>query len=113
MDFTEFWQKGIDHISAKLGDSGEDGKVILEAWNPDKGFTGEKFPVVGATPNGVKCLSIYASKPINVPPEDMEELYGMWDSYLAGEATRLDLIESIPRPVYCVAVMKFLKDNIS
>ncbi|MEE9553801.1 MAG: hypothetical protein V3W18_05835 [candidate division Zixibacteria bacterium] len=110
MIFEKFWSVGIELIKAKLSEGGS--KLILDNWRADKGLTGEKFELSGADDDGVDCLSIYASKKINLPKEDFEALYDMWDDYIAGDLNRMDLIDAIPRPAYCVAAMKYLKDNI-
>jgi len=112
MTFDEFWKKSIDLLELKI-DAAPDKRLILSNWRVDKDLSHEKFPVVRASESSIKCLSIYASKDINIPSEDMEELYGMWDDYLAGELNRLDIIDRIPRPAYCLAVMKYLKDSVS
>lgn len=112
MDFEEFWGRAIEFLRSQIAASDER-KFVVENWRPESGATGERFPLTEATPETITCLSIYASKEIKLPREDMAALYEMWDDYLSGEATRMDLIEKIPRPTYCVAVMKLLKDNIS
>jgi len=43
----------------------------------------------------------------------MEALYDMWEDYINREVSRMDIIENVPRPTYCVALMKILKDNVS
>lgn len=110
MNFDEFWPKSIEYLTEKFSVGG--GKLILKNWRADKGLTGEKFEISWAADDGIDCLTIYASKKINLPKEDMEVLYGMWDDYIAGNVNRMDLIDAIPRPVYCVAVMKYLKDGV-
>ena len=112
MNFEEFWERAIEFLAAQIAAS-DGGKFIVDNWRPESGATGERFPLTEASDEAIKCLSIYASKEIKLPREDMASVYEMWDDYLSGEATRMDLIEKIPRPTYCVAVMKLLKDNIS
>lgn len=112
MNFDDFWQKSITHLKEKMSASEADKRVIIDNWRSDKGLTGERFAVVEAQKDGIKCLTIHASREITLPREDMEMLYGMWDDYLSGRTTRMDLIDCIPRPTYCVAVMRFLKDSI-
>jgi hypothetical protein len=112
LNFEEFWEKAIEFLASQIAASDE-GKLVVDNWRPESGATGERFPVTEATAEAIKCQSIYASKEIKLPREDLASVYEMWDDYLSGEATRMDLIEKIPRPTYCVAVMKFLKDNIS
>jgi hypothetical protein len=111
LNFEDFWNKGIDFLQSKITDA--DPGLVIDNWRVDKGNSGERFPIVGAGPDEIKCLSIYASKRIGLPQEDMEILFEMWDGYLAGEIKRMDLIDNIPRPAYCVSVMKLLKDNVS
>jgi hypothetical protein len=112
MSFERFWHKGIGYLNDRLSGD-DDTDLVVENWKTPGGHTGEKFQVVSAEDDGIKCLSIYASKEILLPREDMEVLFGMWDGYLSGDVTRLDLIDAIPRPAYCVAMMKLLKDNIN
>jgi hypothetical protein len=112
LNFEEFWQAAIEYLQSQIAAS-DRGELVVDNWRPDIGATGERFPVTEAGDETIKCLTIYASKEIKLPREDMASLYEMWDDYLSGEATRMDLIEKIPRPTYCVAVMKLLKDNIS
>ncbi len=109
MTFEEFWISAIENLRARLVESGNE--IRLENWKADTGPTGEEFQVMGASDDGIDCMTIYGGKKINLPKEDMEVLYGMWDDYVAGEANRMDLIDAIPRPAYCVAVMKYLKDD--
>lgn len=109
MNFAEFWTLAIERLRNELSSSGNE--ISLQNWKPKTGHTGEKFQVVGAADDGIDCVTIYGGKKINLPKEDMEALYGMWDDYLTGEATRMDLIDAVPRPVYCAAVMKYLKDS--
>lgn len=112
MTFEEFWQKGIDLLRTKISDPGGN-KIVIDNWRADRGLSGQRFPLVKASDGGIKCLSIHASKEINIPKEDMEVLYGMWGDYLSGEVNRMDIIDSIPRPAYCLSLMKYLKDNVS
>lgn len=112
MNFDDFWKKGIDFLQSKIAGAGDDG-LAVDNWRTDNGATGERFRIVGAESDQINCLSIYASKKIGLPREDMEILYEMWDRYLAGDITRMDLIDNVPRPAYCVSVMKLLKDNVS
>jgi hypothetical protein len=112
LGFEEFWQAAIEFLNSQISAS-EGGRFLVDNWKPETETTGERFPVTEAAYDMIKCLSIYASKEIRLPREDMASVYEMWDDYLSGEATRMDLIEKIPRPTYCVAVMKLLKDNIS
>ncbi len=112
MNFEEFWEEAIEFLQSRIAGS-EGQRIIVDNWRPESGATGERFPVTEASEESIKCLSIHASKEIKLPREDMASVHEMWDDYLSGEATRMDLIEKIPRPTYCVAVMKLLKDNIS
>ena len=110
MDFEEFWAIGIKFL--KTGISGED-KYIISDWRVDGDNSGLEFPVVDANPRDIRCLSIHASKDITIPKADMKKLYDMWDSYRGGNVSRMEILEKIPRPAYCVSLMKRLKDHIN
>ncbi len=113
MKFDDFWDKGVELLRAGMENSADGGKYIVDIWTSDKGIQPLKFPVIDADSEEIRCLSIYASKEMALTKEDMEALYDIWDDYVSGEATRMDIIESVPRPTYCVAIMKLWKDKIS
>lgn len=113
MDFEIFWARGIKILCDSIS-SPEDGKGHpVERWGMHTGATGQTFPVVDASPRDIKCLSINASRKISIPKSDMKKLYDIWDRYIGGELTRMDIIETVPRPTYCVSLMKHLKEKIS
>jgi hypothetical protein len=112
MDFERFWAMGIkilrDFVAAT-----ENGKNhLVERWGMHTGLTGQKFPIVDADPREIKCLSMNASKKISIPKSDMKRLYDVWESYVDGKITRMRIIEIVPRPTYCVSLMKHLKEKI-
>ena len=111
MDFDIFWTKSISFLQGKITES--DGKFIVKNWRIDKDNLPEEFPVTEANDNEIVCLSIFASKKISIVKDDMEALYDMWEDYINREVSRMDIIENVPRPTYCVALMKILKDNVS
>ena len=110
MDFDIFWDKSITLLRDKITES--DGKFIVKHWRIDKTDLPEEFPVTGADDDEIVCLSIFASKKIAIVKDDMEALYDMWEDYINREVGRMDIIENVPRPAYCVSIMKLLKDSI-
>lgn len=112
MDFEEFWAIGIKLLKTGISTSPGDNTYFINTWRADKEEVSQKFPVVDASTRSISCLSIHASKEIAIPKNDMMLLYEMWDSYIDGKVSRMDIIEKILRPTYCVSLMKYLKDNI-
>jgi hypothetical protein len=113
VDFEIFWARGIKTLR-DFATAAENGKShLVERWCMHTGLTGQKFPVVDADPREIKCLSINASRRISIPKSDMKKLYDVWDSYVDGKITRMRIIETVPRPTYCVSLMKHLKDKIT
>lgn len=113
MDFEIFWAMGIKTLRDFIAVPGEGGRCPVERWGMHTGLTGQKFPVVEADPREIKCLSINASRRISIPKTDMKKLYDVWDDYVEGKISRMDIIEKIPRPTYCVSLMKHLKEKVS
>ena len=111
MNFDDFWNNSIKLLQEKITES--DGKFIVKNWRVDKDNLPEEFPVTGANDDEIICLSIFASKKISIVKDDMEALYDMWADYINREVGRMDIIENVPRPTYCVAIMKVLMDNFS
>jgi len=112
MDFEEFWAIGIKLLKTGISASSDGNNYFINTWRADKEEVSQRFPVVDASPRGIGCLSIHASKNITIPKNDMKLLYDIWDSYVDGKISRMDIIEKIPRPTYCVSLMKHLKDKI-
>ena len=115
MQFDEFWAKAISQLKNKIKRPGNDRgeHFFISSWRPDKGFLDEKFPIRDVTEDRIECLSIHAGKPIEIPRDDMETLYGMWDDFLTGEISKLEVVENVPRTTYAISLMKFLKENVN
>jgi hypothetical protein len=112
MDFERFWAIGIKSLRDRVADCGGEKFHHVERWCVHTGETDQKFPVIEANPREIKCLSINASKNISIPKSDMKKLYDVWEMYIDGRVTRMEIIERIPRPTYCVSLMKHLKDDV-
>jgi hypothetical protein len=113
MDFETFWAVGIKRLQDSIAESGDNHKYHIGNWRADKGPLGQKIAVVEADPRQIRCLSINASRDIIIPKADMNRLYELWDRYCSGEIGRMEIIENIPRPTYCVSVMKYLKSAVA
>jgi len=112
MDFEKFWAMGIKTLRDFIASPANEKSYLVERWGMHTGLTGQKFPVVDADPREIKCLSINASRKISIPKSDMKKLYDVWDDYIGGKISRMDIIERVPRPTYCVSLMKHLKEKI-
>lgn len=114
MQFDEFWARAITFLKDKVNAAnvGREEKLIVASWTAGKAFTDEKFPVHDANQDKITCLTIHAGKPIDIPRSDMETLYGMWDDFVQGGITRIEIVEKVPRTTYALSLMKYLKDNI-
>ena len=113
MDFEKFWAVGIKSLRDRVAGCSEKEKYFVKRWCMHTGDTDQKFPVEEATPRGINCLSINASKKITIPKSDIKKLYDVWEGYIDGRVSRMEIIEKIPRPTYCVSLMKHLRDKIS
>ena len=113
MDFETFWAVGIKRLKDKIAGCDDRQRYFIENWRADKEPIDQKFAVVEADPRQIKCLSIHASRDIVITKSDMGRLYDIWESYCNGELGRMDIIEAVPRPTYCVSVMKHLKNEIA
>lgn len=113
MDFETFWAVGIKRLRDSIAVGGNEERYYIGNWRADKGPLDDKIAVVYADPRQIKCLSIHASKDIVIPKSDMQRLYDLWDSYCSGEIGRMEIIENIPRPTYCVSVMKYLMNAVA
>jgi len=113
LQFDDFWSKGISYLKNLLAKSGEDRgeRIFISSWRADRGFLDEKFPIRNATDDHIECLSIHAGKTIDIPKTDMETLYSLWDEYIAGTVSKLEVVEKVPRTTYAIALMKYLKEN--
>jgi hypothetical protein len=114
LQFDEFWARAVaflkDKVNAAKIETEE--KLIVASWTAGKGFADEKFAVHDANQDKIACLTIHAGKPIDIPRSDMESLYGMWDDFVQGRTTRIEIVEKVPRTTYALSLMKYLKDNI-
>jgi hypothetical protein len=113
LQFDEFWAKAISLLRDKLKRSGADRgeHIFISNWRPDKGFLDEKFPIRDVTEERIECLSIHAGKPIEIPRDDMETLFNMWDDFLTGQISKLEVVENVPRTAYAISLMKYFKEN--
>lgn len=114
MRFDDFWPLAIAILKDKIAknDQGREENFFISSWRPDKGFSDEKFPVRGATLERITCLTIHAGKPIEIPISDMATLYDLWDDYINGAVSRIEVVEKVPRTAYAISLMKFLKESI-
>ena len=115
MQFDEFWSRAISFLKNGLDRSrnGREDRLFITGWRAGKGFTDEKFPVRDINDEKITCLTIHAGKPIEVPREDMETLYSLWDEYINGTVSKLEVVEKVPRTTYAIALMKYLKEGIA
>jgi len=115
LQFDDFWAKAIAQLKIRLKKSGDDRgeHIFVTNWRPDKGFLDEKFPIRDATEDRIECLSIHAGKSIEIPRDDMETLYSMWDEFLVGSISKLEVVENVPRTTYAISLMKYLKESIN
>jgi len=112
MDFERFWAIGIKSLRDCVAVRNGEEDHYVERWCVHTGETDQKFPVIEANPREIKCLSINASKNISIPKSDMKKLFDIWESYIDGRISRMEIIERIPRPTYCVSLMKYLRDKV-
>jgi hypothetical protein len=87
--------------------------IFVSNWRPDKGFLDEKFPIRDVTEDRIACLTIHAGKPVDIPKSDMETLYSLWDDFLGGSVSKLEVVELVPRTTYAISLMKYLKESIN
>ncbi|UCE65991.1 MAG: hypothetical protein JSU85_14225 [Candidatus Zixiibacteriota bacterium] len=113
MDFERFWAVGIKTLRDCVDGCSEEEKYFVKRWCVHTEDTGQMFPLVEANPREIKCLSINASRSISIPKSDMKKLYEIWDDYIDGKVSRMQIIEKVPRPTYCVSLMKYLRDKVS
>ena len=115
MRFDEFWSRAIAHLKNYIDHerSRREARLFVSSWHLGKGFTDEKFPVRDVTPEKITCLTIHAGKAIDIPRTDMATLCSIWDEYVQGMISRLEIVEKIPRPLYAISLMKFLKESIN
>ena len=115
MQFDDFWTKAISFLKNHLDQSrnGREEKVFITNWRAGKGFSDEKFPVREIGPDKITCLTIHAGKPVDIPREDMEILYSIWDEYINGSVSKLEVVEKVPRTTYAISLMKYFKEIIA
>ena len=111
MDFDSFWNKTVEFLKNEISNA-PDNQFIINNWRINEENIPEKFPVIEANEDEIVCLSIFASKKIAIVKDDMEALYDIWDDYINSEIGWMDIIDSVPRPAYCVSIMKVLKESI-
>lgn len=115
MQFDDFWSKAVSYLKNILARSGENRgeHIFISNWRADKGFLDEKFPIRDATDDRIECLTIHAGKPVEIPKNDMETLYSLWDEYLSGSVSKLEVVEQVPRTTYAISLMKYLKESVN
>lgn len=115
LQFEEFWSRATAFLKDSLAQTREsrEERLFISNWRPGKGFTDERFPVRDADPEKITCLSIHAGKTIDIPKDDMATLYTLWDDYLQGAVSKIEVVEKVPRTTYAISLMKYLKESVS
>ena len=115
MRFEDFWSRAVALLKEKTDSLKEEReeKLFVATWTVRKGFAADKFPVRDVSSEKITCLTIHAGKPVELPKSDMEILYNNWDDYVQGQASRLEIVEKVPRTTYALSLMKYLKDNVT
>lgn len=66
-----------------------------------------------AQPEKIVCRTVHSGKTVDIRRGDMATLYSLWDRFLQGDITRLEIAERLPRTQYAISLMKYLKEKIS